>query len=167
MNETLNDIPSNAKNFLDAFQNYIGQPLYYYGSIQRLDYVPGKSDIDIDIFTDNDATTEKRVIHFLKLEDKYIKRVFWRIPGYPPVVTGKKIMYKNRDLNLVCEISLYNNRFKDIVLGEHRRKMNPAYHIIISLLIIKLLYYHFHFISGKTYRLWKGSLLDKDDFRVV
>ena len=51
METTKNDFSPYEKTFFNKMSNYIGEPIYFFGSIQRSYYVPGKSDIDVDIFT--------------------------------------------------------------------------------------------------------------------
>ena len=43
-------LTTNQKIFFDNFSQYMNQPLYFYGSIKRSDFIPGKSDIDIDVY---------------------------------------------------------------------------------------------------------------------
>ena len=65
------DIPNkklteNQKQFFDNLSIFINKPVYFYGSINRPDYIPGKSDIDIDIFADNENSTTQLLSNFLK-----------------------------------------------------------------------------------------------------
>ena len=50
METTKNDLPPNTKKFFYNLSEYLDTKLLYYGSVQRSDYVPGKSDIDVIIF---------------------------------------------------------------------------------------------------------------------
>ena len=54
METTKNELPYKLKRFFYKLENDLDTKLYFYGSIQRNDYVAGKSDIDVSIFTDND-----------------------------------------------------------------------------------------------------------------
>ena len=45
------------RDMLNKISIYIDKPIYIYGSINRFDYIPNKSDIDIDIFTENESST--------------------------------------------------------------------------------------------------------------
>ena len=52
METTRNELSKNEKKFFEELSNYLETPILFFGSIQRSDYFPGKSDIDVDIFTD-------------------------------------------------------------------------------------------------------------------
>ena len=65
METTKNDLPVNVKKFFYNLSEYLDTKMLYFGSVQRSDYVPGKSDIDIDIFTDNENSIITKMQHFL------------------------------------------------------------------------------------------------------
>jgi len=65
METTKNDLPQDIKQFFYKLSDYLDTKLLYYGSVQRSDYVPGKSDIDVDIFTDNPDSLITKLQHFL------------------------------------------------------------------------------------------------------
>ena len=68
METTINELTPYEKDFFTNLRNYIDKPLYFYGSIQRNDYFPGKSDIDIAIFTDNETSTIFLLGNYLNLD---------------------------------------------------------------------------------------------------
>ena len=51
MENIYNNISQDKKIFLKKLEQYIENKLYFFGSIQRLDYFEDKSDIDVCIFT--------------------------------------------------------------------------------------------------------------------
>jgi predicted nucleotidyltransferase len=57
METTRNNLTPYSKHFFDSLSNYLDTKLYFFGSIQRRDYFPNSSDIDVDIFTDNEPGT--------------------------------------------------------------------------------------------------------------
>ena len=57
MEKINNKLPDDVEKFFKSLSKYIEKPLYFYGSVQRSDYFPGSSDIDVDIFTDNVNST--------------------------------------------------------------------------------------------------------------
>ena len=71
METTRNELPIKLKRFLDKLSDYLDTPLYYYGSIQRKDYVAGQSDIDVSIFTDNEHSVIAKMCHYLRVKRKY------------------------------------------------------------------------------------------------
>ena len=70
METTKNDLPPNTKKFFYNLSEYLDTKLLYYGSVQRSDYVPGKSDIDVVIFTDNEFSLMNKLQHYLHLNKK-------------------------------------------------------------------------------------------------
>ena len=68
MNKIRDDFPEDLKNFFIDLQNYLDTELYFYGSVNRSDYVHGKSDIDVAIFTDNEYSTISKLQHFLHVK---------------------------------------------------------------------------------------------------
>ena len=68
MNKIRDDFPENIKDFFVNLQNYLDTDLYFYGSVNRSDYVHGKSDIDVAIFTDNEYSTITKLQHFLHVK---------------------------------------------------------------------------------------------------
>ena len=78
MEYTKNEIPNHISIFFKELTNYIDTPLYFYGSIQRNDYFPGNSDIDVDIFTDNPTSMISKLQHFLHIKKSKFKKIIWR-----------------------------------------------------------------------------------------
>ena len=75
METTKNEMDAYSKNFFLKLGNYLDTQLYYYGSIQRHDYFPGKSDIDVDLFTDNSSSTIIKLQNFfgfLYFDDNFL-----------------------------------------------------------------------------------------------
>lgn len=74
--EINNRLTQNEKIFFDNLSNYIDKKIYFYGSIQRPDYIKGKSDIDIDIFTDNESSTIQKLCNFLNKKKVILEKYF-------------------------------------------------------------------------------------------
>lgn len=161
METTRNKIPEKLKHFLDRLKDYLDTPLYYYGSIQRKDYVAGQSDIDVAIFTDNENSLISKMCHFLHVKRKDFKKIIIRNSG--TIVYGYKIKYKTETVNdkgtpIVCEFAIYNTIFK-IPLMEFYHKINNVPLIILILLyILKQIYYVFPIISKKKYNDFKNDI---------
>jgi predicted nucleotidyltransferase len=62
METTKNNLPENVKNFFNDLRKYLDTKLLFYGSVQRSDYFPESSDIDVDIFTDNVGSTMSKML---------------------------------------------------------------------------------------------------------
>jgi tRNA nucleotidyltransferase (CCA-adding enzyme) len=124
METTKNKLSSYEKDFFDKLRNYIDKPLYFYGSIQRDDYFPKKSDIDIDIFSDNEISTLHMVQNFLNLGKNEFKKSVYKMNKTNKVIPGYKGKYIDLKNNLNVEISVYNDKYKDDILEEHLSKFN-------------------------------------------
>lgn len=171
METTKNDLPPNVKIFFHRLSDYLDTKMLYFGSVQRTDYVAGKSDIDIDIFTENENSIMSKMQHFLGVSKKEFKSVVWLIGNTP--VYGYKVKYKNPEEQIVAEFSIYNEKFRDTVIKEHQRKFVLPIYITVLLYILKFFYYTIPLLSHKLYGKWKRFLLsrgigeDLDKFMVL
>ena len=157
METTKNDLPPNAKKFFYNLSDYLDTKLLYYGSIQRSDYVPGKSDIDVDIFTDNEKSVISKLQHFLGVPKSKFKRVVWIIDDVP--VNGYKLTYKNPEEKIRAEFSIYNEKFKAAVIKEHTKKFILPFHVTILLRILKFFFYTVPILPMNMYKAGKNYLL--------
>lgn len=159
METTKNDLPPNVKDFFYKLSEYLDTKMLYYGSVQRSDYVPGKSDIDVDIFTENEESIIYKMQHFLGVSKKDFKAIVWIINDQP--THGYKLMYKNPEEKIVAEFSIYNEKFKDLIIKEHTKKFVLPFYISIILSILKFFFYTVPIIPAKSYRETKRFLLTK------
>ena len=159
MENTKNKLTPYQNNFLEKLKNYIEKPIYFYGSVMREDYLPGKSDIDIDIFTDNVESTKYSLCSFLNLQKKDLKRFVYKIGNN--LVYGYKTNYK--DNNILLEIAIYNEKYKLTVINEHYQTNILPFYILTVLFFIKILFYNFSLISKNTFRRCKRFLMNKKD----
>ena len=164
------NLPENIRQFFQQMQNYLGTSIYFYGSLMRNDYFHGKSDIDIDIFTENETSMIFRLSHFLSVKKDKFKRVVWRLNHNNQVVYGNKIMYRNDELGLACEISVYNDKFQKGVLFEHRNKLHLPFYASWLLICLKFIYYQLQLVNKETFIYLKRKImsivigLPNDDF---
>jgi len=171
METTRHVLPTHVNRFFVDLGNYLDIQLYYYGSVQRSDYVPGKSDIDIDVFCDHDESTIRRMMAFLHLPRSKFKRVVWIIDGHD--VLGYKCRYENKQQHIAAEFSIYNNKYKHLVLSEHRFKMVLPWYVSLALMFIKFFFYTLPilplpvFQSIKDYLLTQGLQLPPAKFLVI
>lgn len=160
MEITKNEMPLNAKIFFDKLSSYLNTKIYYFGSVQRLDYLPKSSDIDVDIFTDNEEQTKNYIMNFLGLKKYEFKKFVYRLHQTNKLVYGHKVKYKEPQNNFAAEISIYNENDKYAVLKEHNSKMNIPIYASILLIIIKNLYYNFSLLSKPNYKYLKGLIIN-------
>lgn len=169
METTKNELAPNIKLFFNNLGDYLGTTLLYYGSIQRTDYIPGKSDIDIVIFTDNEYSTISKIQHFLHVSKTEFKKVVWQLGDL--MTYGYKLQYINPEEQIISEISIYNNRFKSMILNEYTNKFTLPIHISVLLYIVKVLYYQIHILTSKQYSTLKrfilNTLMGKDDTKFL
>jgi predicted nucleotidyltransferase len=160
METTHNKISPYAKKFFDRLSQYLDTKLYFYGSVQRGDYFPNSSDIDVDIFTDNESSTILQMQNFLKVPPTEFKRIVYRLHRTNELVSGYKIKYKSQKNNFEVEFSIYNERFKKQVLEEHRFKTVLPWHVAWLLYILKFVYYKLFILPKSTYIFLKNLTLD-------
>ena len=156
-----NKLTSYEQIFFDDLRNYIDKPIYFYGSIQRNDYLPGKSDIDIDIFTDNEHSTIYSLCNFLNLKRSDFKKSIYKINK--EVIKGYKTKYIDEIHNITLEISIYNEKDKSIIIKEHLRTNVLPIHISAVLIILKYLYYTLNIIPRDVFRRCKQFLMNEND----
>ena len=168
METTKNKIPDNAKIFFNKLGSYLDTNIYYYGSIQRVDYFPNSSDIDVDIFTDNEKSTLLKIQTFLNNinnnnnnnnnNNKYkIQKVIYKLHKTNKVVNGYKLKYKS---DFKAEISIYNEKYKEAVLLEHNFKMILPFYISALLIILKTIYYNLGLLPKNVYIYTKKLIMD-------
>jgi hypothetical protein len=158
MNTIRNDFPPDIKKFFLSLQNYLDTDLYFYGSVNRSDYVHGKSDIDVAIFTDNEYSTMAKLQHFLHVKREAFDKVIWKLEG--KIIYGYKIKC-DKHTNSKCEIAIYNNDFKEVLLNEISKYNTVPFHVGILLFFLKTLYYTFPILSEKTYSAYKRFVFNK------
>jgi hypothetical protein len=156
METTKNELPLNVKNFFYHLSEYLDTPFLYFGSVQRVDYVHGKSDIDVDVFTDNEYSLMAKMQHYLHVSKKDFKKVAWIINDTPTY--GYKLKYERDDIN--AEFSIYNEKFKEIILAEHNSKKMLPTHVTVLLYILKFAYYQFPLLDKKTFTYLKRILIN-------
>lgn len=166
METTKNKLTENEKIFFYRLSNYLDTKLYYFGSVQRSDYFQSLSDIDIDIFTDNENNTIIKLMNFLNVERKSFKRFVWTLNNHNnQLAHGYKLMYKNLENKFCVEFSIYNEKYKKQILYEHNDKQDLPFYATILLVIIKFLYYKLNIIPSDWYTNSKRFILSKLIFK--
>jgi len=151
------NLPNNLKKYFNRLSEYLDTPLYFYGSITRGDYIPGKSDIDIAVFDDNEYSIMAKLQHFLHVKRSNFSKVVWKLNN--KMIYGYKIKCK-KHTGIDCEISVYNNYFKDMLLEDYRSGMNPSLTMFVFLYILKFFYYNIPLLSKQTYLSIKKKAYD-------
>ena len=154
-----NKIPDNTIEFFEELSEYLDKKLLFFGSVQRDDYFPGESDIDVDIFTDNENQTITKLQHFLHVKRSDFKKFVWRLNHNNTIAYGNKIFYKNKDEGIFVEFSIYNERYKKGILKEHTMKTVLPFYASWLLIILKCLFYNLKILDKKTFTYWKKKIL--------
>ena len=160
MEVTKNKMPPFANNFFNRLSYYLDKKIYFYGSIQRNDYFPESSDIDVDIFTDNVTSTLHQIQAFLQVNKYDFKKFVYRLHKSNTVASGYKIKYSDAENKFSTEISIYNEKYKDVILKEHNYKTYLPFYISFLLIILKTLYYNVCIIPKPLYKFCKKIIMN-------
>jgi hypothetical protein len=150
-------LSENQKIFLNSLSNYIDDEIYLYGSIRRIDYIPDKSDLDIDLFTDNENSLIYKLCNLLHLKKNEFKKVVYKIDNH--IVYGYKTKYENKDTHLSIEISIYNRKDRGTIIRQHGKADKLPYVILCLLYIVKVCYYKLGILSNEVYSKMKNFLI--------
>ena len=173
METTKNIISEHNKIFFEKIKNYLDTKIYFFGSIQRDDYFPKTSDIDIALFTDNIKSTITKLQTFLNVDKSEFKSFVWRLNYDNSLVKGYKILYKEPENKLLVEFSIYDEKYKDTILAEHNGKKDLPFYATYALIIIKYLFYTLNILPKDWFVYFKNLILTKlifikeDDFVVL
>ena len=159
MDTTKNKLSPETMAFFKGLSNYIDTKILFFGSVQRADYFSGLSDIDVDIFTDNEYSTMKKMQHYLHVPKKNFKKIIWHLDPNNRLVTGYKMMYKNPKKGILVEFSIYNEKYKEDVLREHNKKSVLPFYASWLLIILKFLFYKIQLLSKETFNYLKKKIL--------
>jgi len=160
METTRNEMNAYAKKFFLKLGIYLDTPIYYFGSIQRADYFPNKSDIDVDLFTDTESSIIIKLQSFLNLEKYKFKKFVYKLHKTNKFVHGYKVKYEEPDKNFFTEISIYNEQDKEDVLLEHNYKSILPFYVTFLLIILKTFYYNLQIIPEDTYSYFKKIIMN-------
>lgn len=163
MEYTKNKLPIKTQEFLNKMKEYLDTNLYFYGSVQRFDFFPNKSDIDICIFTDNTQTMIHKLASFLHIDKNKIKKILLNIKNESKkneIIYCYKTMYKNPKLNLILEITICSEKYKKKMLNNCIKGLNIPFYITIILTILKFVYYYLDLFSFKIYYKCKNVIID-------
>jgi len=159
-----NKISNETQMFLDKLAYSLDTTLYYYGSIQRYDYYPGKSDIDIDIFADNVSSMKYNLKHFLQKRNGLLSTIefssFVLKTNEHAIIKGYKLAYKEKKNGLFLELNIFDSKHKEEILKEHAYKTYLPLHIMILLTLIKFMHYSLPILSINNYRTCKEFCLN-------
>ena len=111
-----NRLSEHASDFFNRLRDYLDTKLYFYGSILRTDYLPGQSDIDVDIFTDNEAQIISQMSAFLHIPKQKFKKIILQSYITNRLIYGHKVVYDDPENSLKAEFAIYNEKNKREIL---------------------------------------------------
>jgi hypothetical protein len=146
--------------FFNNLRDYLDVPLYFYGSIQRHDYKSQQSDIDVDIFSDNEKDIMLKLQNLLNIDKREFIRVVYKIDKLNVVVHGYKTKYIDENNKLIVEFAIFNTKYKNAVLYEHQGKINIPYYLSFILIFFKFLHYDLCILPLAYYRKIKKFFIN-------
>ena len=164
MDISQNNINEETQLFLDKLSNAIHEKLHFFGSVLTNDYYPNKSDIDIDIFSDNIATTKYNLYAFLNNHNNSKKDIVFKkfvfVTNKDKIINGIKTSYKNEENKIFLELNIFDTTIKENVLNERRYKQNFPFYVTVLYSIIKFCHYELNILSAPNYRSLKELCLN-------
>jgi len=136
-------------NFFLELEKQLDLPLYFIGSISRNDYLKDKSDLDVEIFTDNIFSTKLKLDHLFNIGNFNTKYIVFEINDTP--FSGYKYFFKNKQKDIKFDLSVYKKESQQILLDNRNLELNITFINGIILYIIKVFYYYLHIISKNMY----------------
>lgn len=133
-----NKLPEKIKSIIEKLKNYINEPIYFFGSINRIDFIPYNSDIDAAIFTNNIKNVTLQIENFFDKTNIETKKTIVKMQNR--IIKGIKIKYKNEDKNIKIELVINDIKYKNILMNHYiQQSSNVPYLICFVLLIVKYL----------------------------
>ena len=157
METTRNNLPQHMNTYFNKLSTYLETKLYFFGSVQRLDYLKNESDIDIAIFTDNMEYMILKLQNFLNVDRSRIKRFISKEKIKDHLHSGYKLIYEGDDVDFTYEIVIYDLKFKQEMLDFYVKVNNIPVYASFILLLLKYLK-KFNIISNKTYYQLKKQI---------
>jgi len=158
MEDVKNKMPMRKREFFTNLENYLGTPLYYFGSIQRYDYDPDNSDIDAILFTNNESSSISQLQNWFQVSKNDFKRVVNFLPSFKRIVYGHKLKYKTNDSS--ADILIYNTKDEEIIKRDDKRQINMPFYMVTIMIMLKTLYHQFGILSKPWYKYLKRLLMD-------
>ena len=158
MNEIPSVIPLNLQKYFINLKNYIDAELYFYGSVIRNDYIQGKSDIDLCIFTDNEFSIIPKIKSYFHVEQKDFKKILKKYESNNEIIYGYNMKFTLDGIR--CELHLYNEIFKDLLLNEMHAPLKSPFYINLFLYILKFFYYTIPLLEKETYSSIKNYYIE-------
>ena len=172
MEHTPKNIPDYKKKFFKQLSSYLNTTIYYHGSVNRYDFF-NESDIDIDIFTENENEMISKICYFLKFNRDDVKKFVWKLHINNEIVYGYKLLYHDIVNDFYVDIEIFNEKDKKNVLIDHKLTTDISFFYIVLLYILKFIYYKIQIIDWATYSYIKKNIIglsiggDKSEYTII
>ena len=122
--------------FFLKLNNILSGRLKFFGSIARKDYRIGKSDVDVQFFSENSQSDLLILSHFLQENSvDFISRFVKFKPSPLYTISGFKYTIKNP---FKCDILVFDVNNEDTLTTQHKRAVVIPFIYLLLLRIIKL-----------------------------
>ena len=170
METTKNKLTQEETIFFEKLRNYLGTPIYFFGSIQRYDYLQTHSDIDVDIFANDERDIIIKLQNLLDVKRNDFQKTLTIINNR--IVSGYKIKYTDEQKKINTELCIFNEKYKNDVINSQKSKFNLSYLMCSILLLLKILHYELNIMSFKIFRQLKNYFIgitntDKRNFIIM
>jgi|TARA_B110000093_G_scaffold183426_1_gene234803 hypothetical protein len=159
MEYTNNKLTYSQRSFMNNLSRHIDSPIFFYGSVQRSDFIQGISDIDICIFTENMKTMIMKVCNYLRVEQSSFKQIIWKQKRDNKILYGYKMMYEMNENCGPIEIVLYSKKDQDYIVEDAIAKSSLPWYASLSLYVLKQLNHYTFLLPGTNYRSIKAMIL--------
>ena len=136
-----NKLPEKIEITIENLKNYINEPIYFFGSVNRLDFIPYNSDIDAAIFTNNINNITLQIENFFNdmYNSKNIEIKDTIVKMQNKIIRGNKIKYKNVYEGIKIELVVYDIKYKNTLM-EHYIKQSSNVPILICIILLIIAY---------------------------
>ena len=159
METTKNKLSQQESVFFEKLRNYLDTPLYFYGSIQRDDYLPHHSDIDVNIFSNDEKDIIIKLQNFLNVDRNNFKKTLIKMNNTNIIIPGYKLKYNDKINKINAEFAIFNEKNKNLIIELHKSKFSISYFVCLIILFIKFLYYELKIIPSKIFQRLKNYLI--------
>ena len=160
MEDIKHKLPMNQRIFFTNLENYLGTPLYYFGSVRRYDYSPNNSDIDAILFTNNEASSISQLQNWFHASQNDFKKIVNYLPTSKKIAHGYKYTYKNKSQNISTDILIHNTKYEELLKKDTQSKISVPFYITIMWMILKFLHYHIGILTRPMYIYFKQITLN-------
>ena len=128
-------------------QEKIELPLFFIGSITRKDYIADRSDIDIEVFSDNVKSTKVKIECLFNYYSKKDENKFIVFKINNVAFSGYKYSYSTLGKDNHFDLTLYKKVCQPELLYNRNIETNLNFFAVIFFSVIKFLHYNLNVIN--------------------